>query len=91
MDNLEKRLLEALLAENTSEFTDDTHRQRTLDELQSPIESIDQSEGVMWVRRVPISIAKEWDELPVSTRLLVWCLCREIQSLELTLDDYRVD
>ena len=91
MDSLENRLLEGMLVDFSDSIVSDERRANVLNELAKPIDQIDQATGVKWAQRVPASIAASWNDLPMSTRLLVWDLCRQIQSLEEVADEnYRL-
>lgn len=86
MDNLEKRLMESLLSEFRDSLMDDQHRSDVLDELGGLFKSIDQTNKLQWTKHVPEAIAGKWSGLPMSTRLLVWDLCRQIASMEKNID-----
>lgn len=88
MDNLEKELLESLLAEKADDFSSDRDRDQLLDQLKGPIELIKQLE-VAWVRHLPKSTIKHWDSLSLPTRFLAWVLCMEIESVEIIAEDYK--
>ena len=76
MDNLEnERLLASLIVEFSDQFDSENDKQLTLDELTGSIEAISDSRSVTWLGKVPVSIVKQWDSLPLAVRVLVWKLC----------------
>jgi hypothetical protein len=73
VDNLEKRLLDALIFEEREEFNDVAEIKEFLKELEQPFKDVKRF-GMYWKKRVPKAIQETWMELPVSTRFLVWSM-----------------
>ena len=78
------RIIASLIKDERQEFGDETEIKDFLKELEGPLEDVILF-GEYWKKRIPDVIQESWLELPVSTRLLVWAMGFEIQSLTASL------